>query len=208
MAKLFLTALLALQAASAQAQIAPTVVPIQPVVDSAEQRKALRTFTSCLAEARPRWARQTLSYAYLSSEQARSAAAALSGNDTCLRGRDVELTFRTSSVVANLAEHFLQSEMQKADFAEVEAALATVSPLNASEDFALCVAARNPAAARDLALSDFGSEAEARAVQQLGVYLQPCMNKGEQLMIDAQALRALASTALYRSMTMALKSRN
>ncbi len=208
MTKLFLTVLLAFQAASVQAQPTSPAVAIQPVVDSPEQRQALRSFLACLAEARPRWARQTLSYAYLSDAQARSAATALSGKDSCLRGRDAELTFRTSSVVANLAEHFVRSEIQKANFAEVEAALSAMAPLNASEDFALCVVARDPAAARNLALSDFGSEDETRAVQELAVNLKPCMNKGEQLTVDVQALRALASMALYRGMTTASKTRN
>jgi hypothetical protein len=85
-----------------------------PVVDPVEQRQALQSFLSCVAKARPSWARQALSYAYLSKEQARSAAEVLDGNDTCLRGRDAELTFRTSSVVAGLAEHFLRSQMQRA----------------------------------------------------------------------------------------------
>lgn len=207
MAKLFLGLVLAFQAASVQAQPA-TPVPIQPVIDTPEQRQVLRSLLSCIAEARPRWARQTLSYAYLSDAQARSAARALAGKDNCLRGQDTEVTFRTSSVVANLAEHFVRSEIGKADFARVRAALSTITPLNASEDFALCVVSRKPAAARDLVLSDFGSEAETRAIQQLRVSLKPCENPGEQLTFDVQALRALASLALYRGTTTALQSRN
>jgi hypothetical protein len=198
--------LLALHAPSVLAQSASGAVPIQSAVDMPEQRQALRTFLSCVAEARPRWARQTLSHAYLSDDQARSAASVLGGNDTCLRGRDAELTFRTSSVVANLAEHFLRSDIPKADFGKVEAALSTVSPLNASEDFALCVVARNPAAARDLVLSDFGSQAESRSLRQLIANVKPCVNQGEQLNIDEQALRALASMALYRGLTTALNT--
>jgi hypothetical protein len=208
MAKLLLTILLAFEAASVQAPPASTAAPIQAFVDLPEQRQALRSLVACLAEARPRWARQTLSYAYLSDAQARSAAAALSGKDSCLRGQDAELTFRTSSVVASLAEHFLRSEILKADFAKVKAALSTMPPLNASEDFALCVVARDPDAARDLALSNFGSEAETQALQQLVLNLKPCINQREQLTVDMQAIRALASIALYRGMTVALNTRN
>jgi hypothetical protein len=207
MAKLFVTLLLALQTPSVQAQSGYTAVPIQPVVDTPEQREALRSLLTCLAEARPRWARQTLSYAYLSDAQARSAAAVLGGSDACLRVKEAELTFRTSSVVANLAEHFVRSDIKKADFAQVEDALSTAPPLNASEDFALCVAARDAAAARDLALSNYGSETEAGALRRLAVHLKPCMNKGEQLTVDMQALRALASVALYRGITKASAAR-
>ena len=200
--------LIALQAASVQAAAGSAAVPVQPAVDSPEQRQALRNLLSCVAEARPRWARQTLSHPYLSDAQANSAAAVLGGRDSCLRGEDAELTFRTSSVVANLAEHFVRSDIEKADFAKIEAAVSTIPPLNGSEDFALCVVARNPAAARDLTLSDFGSEAESRAIKQLAANVKPCTIMTEQIEVDEQALRALASIALYRGLTTALKSEN
>ena len=77
----------------------------------------------------------------------------------------------------------------------------TLKPLNVSEDFALCVAARNPAAARDLALSEPGSAAETQAVQQVSAHVPPCVNDGEKPTVELQSLRALISTALYRAMT-------
>jgi hypothetical protein len=135
-------------------------------------------------------------------------SALLGGKDSCLRGGDAELTFRTSSVVASLAEHFVRTEFQKVGLAQRKAALLTATPLNNSEDFALCLVAREPAAAMALALSDFGSETETRTLQQLVAHMEPCSNKGEQLTVDVQALRALASIALYRGMTTALKTRN
>ena len=82
----------------------------------------------------------------------------------------------------------------------------SIEPLNASEDFALCVAARNPAAARDLALSEPGSEAENGAAGRLADSVAPCTDADEGLSIDLQSLRALASTALYRGVTDVLAS--
>jgi hypothetical protein len=197
MTRFALLALLALGASAVQAQ--PTV-RIGPNVDSAEELQTLRNLSACLAESRPRWARQTLAHPYLSDDQARVAAQALRGYDACVKD-ETEVTFRTSGLVGGLAEHFLRSEIQRADFSSLTGALATITPLNVSEDFALCVAVRNPAAARDLALSEPGSAAEMQAAAKLSDHLPPCIQQGEKPAVDLQSLRALMSTALYRGVT-------
>lgn len=199
MAKLVLAALLAVGSASVAAQPSPTV---QPNVDSAESRQALRRMSECLAGLRPRWARQLLARPYLSNEQAYDASEALEGRDSCLRG-NAEITFRTSTMVGSLAEHFVRSEIGGVDFARLSRMLSTMDPRNASEDFALCIAAANPAAARNLALSEFGSPAETQAAAMLGRYVERCTNPGENLTVDLQSLRALTSSALYRGMVAA-----
>lgn len=204
MANLVLAAFLALEATTAQAP--SRVTAVQPIVDSPEERRSLQRLLGCLAEARPRWARQMLAQPYLSEAQARAAGQAASGRDTCITGIQAEVTFRTSSIVAGLAEHYVRSDIGRADFARVSRALLTLSPRNVSEDFAFCVASRDPAAARDLALSDYGSEAEADAGRRLARHVESCTNPGEQLTVDLQALRALSSTALYRGMTTVLGS--
>jgi hypothetical protein len=199
-----------LAAAAVPLQAAP-VTPaslVQPSADSAKERETLRQLSLCLARTKPRWARETLAQPYLSKDQADQAAKALVGTDRCNRGHTTAVTFRTSTLVGSLAEYFLDQDMPKTETARFETALNNVSPLNASEDFALCVAARNPAAARTLALSDPGSEAEAGAVRQLAPVLKPCFAAGEPMEIDMQALRALVSTALYRAMTSVLASRS
>lgn len=204
MTRLLLAALLAAGAASLQAQ-PPTPAPsIQPDVDSAEERKRLRQLSACLAEARPRWARKTLSHPYLSDAQASEAATALSGNDSCITKPEEEVTFRTSGLVGSLAEHFLQTDMKKADFARLTKALATLTPLNVTEDFALCLASRNPTAARDLSLSEPGSAAENEAGQKLTAHVEGCTIPGENLSVDMQSLRALVATALYRGVSVVL----
>lgn len=202
MSRLLLAAMLAFGAAAANAQ--PTV-KIEPSPDSAEQRKALQKLSSCLAEARPRWARNTLARPYLSDGQASVAALALRGRDSCIHG-EAEVTFRNSGMVGSLAEHFLRTDLERADAESVAHKLATLPPLNASEDFALCVASRNPAAARSLMLSEPGSSDENAAVGKFMVYLEPCTQDHEQLTIDLQSLRALVATALYRSVTAVLNS--
>lgn len=205
MAKLYLAALIAVAAASAHAQ--PPKVTLEPSPDSAEQRKASQKLTACLAEARPRWARNTLSRPYLSDAQAYQAAAALRGRDSCVTSRDgVEVTFRTSLMVGSLAEHFLQDGIRRADAARVAEKLSTLPPRNVTEDFALCVAARNPAAARDLALSEPGSAEEDAAARRVFNYVEPCRADTEQLTVDLQALRALVAAALYRGVDAVLAS--
>jgi hypothetical protein len=207
MVRPFLAALLAAAAAPAQAQASTPAVAVQPNLDTAAELQRLRSLSSCLAKSRPGWARRTLSFAYLSDAQAREAAEALSGTDSCLPG-EVEVVFRTSGLVGGLAEHFLRTEIARTDSARLTNALATLTPLNVSEDFALCVAVRNPAAARDLALSEPGSDAEARAAGQLARHVPPCVERGEQPTVDLQSLRALMSTALYRGVTAVLAGAN
>ncbi|MDB5672196.1 MAG: hypothetical protein JWO25_3155 [Alphaproteobacteria bacterium] len=203
-----LAALIAATAAPLAAQPAAPAATVQPSIDTAAERQALRLLSSCLATSRPRWARQALAQPYLSKDQARVATEAISGQDKCVHGPQAEFVFRTSTLVGSLAEHFLATDLEKADSKRVAAALNSASPLNASEDFGLCVAAGNPAAARRLSLSDPGSPAEAEAVGQLSARLKPCFAAGETPSVDLQALRALVSTALYRAVTSVLASRS
>ena len=89
----------------------------------------------------------------------------------------------------------------------MSAKASTLPPRNVTEDFALCVAARNPAAARALALSEPGSDSETQAVGRLAPHVGPCTEPGEDLKVDLQSLRALVSTALYRGVTAALAAK-
>lgn len=203
MVRSLLAALLATAGAAIQAQATTPAVAVQPNLDSAEELQRLRDFSACVAESRPRWARRTLSFGYLSDDQAREAAQALTGTDSCIQG-ETEVVFRTSGLVGGLAEYFLRSEIERADSERLTNALATVAPLNASEDLALCVAVRNPAAARELAFSEPGSAVETRAAGQLASHMPPCIERGEKPTVDLQSLRALMSTALYRGVTAVL----
>ena len=200
MLKLRLAALVAICAAPVHAQ-AVTPAPIDlGEVDTAEERRGLQELTACLIKLRPRWARETLAQPYLSDAQASEAAVALVGKDNCV-ARSAEVTFRTSSIVGSMAEHFVRSDIGRVDFRQLTKALTTIEALNVSEDFALCLASADPAAARDLALSEFGSEAERIAAGHLAANVSRCTNKGENLTVDLQSLRALTSTALYRGIS-------
>jgi hypothetical protein len=207
MLKFYLAALLAAGASTVQAQPPEPAAAIQPSPDSAQQRKASRKLTSCLAKARPRWARDMLSRPYLSDAQAFDATLALKGRDSCTPGFDeVEVTFRTSLMVGSLAEHFLREEIQRADAARLAQTLSTLPPRNVTEDFALCVTSRNLAAARDLTLSEPGSDVEDEAARKLAAYVEPCTQPGEDLKVDLQSLRALVAAALYRGVAAVLPS--
>jgi hypothetical protein len=193
-----LAALLALGSPGADDQATAPAAQVQPAPDSAERRRALRDLVMCVADARPRWARETLSLPYLSEDQARLAANMLRGRDTCLLQGEVDMTFRTSTLIGSLAEHYIRTQANGNPVARATRALNTARPLNASEDFAMCVASRNPGAARELALSEPGSASEMRSAQQLAGHVAPCTNPNEQLTVDLQSLRALVATALYR----------
>jgi hypothetical protein len=199
MTRLFIALLLG-AAVSTTAPAAALATPIQPSVDTVQQRLSLRTLMSCVAKSRPNWARQLLAQPYLGEEQTRTAGEALSGKDRCIMKEETEMTFRTSSMVSSLAEYFLRAELANADLDRVSRALNTLTPLNSSEDFALCVAARDPIAARDLALSEPGGNEELQAADKLALQVQPCVIKGEQPTVDLQSLRGLMSMALYRAM--------
>lgn len=204
MSRPVLAIILAAYTASVHAQAAP----IQPSVDTAAQRQSLRALVGCVAKSRQNWARQLLAEPYLSEKQARVAGELFEGRDTCLRNGEMEVTFRTSSIVSNLAEHFLASDLPRVDQERLARTLNTLAPANASEDFALCVAARGPTAASALSLSQPGSVEEAQAAGQLAAFVEPCAAKGEKLTVDLQGLRGLMSIALYRAVTNGQLARN
>lgn len=200
MLDILIAALMLAQGPIATAQ-ASGVVEVRPSTDTTEQRVALRNLSACLAKSRPRWAVATLSQPYLSPAQASSASQALSGTDLCIRGPEAELVFRTSSLIGGLADHYVATGPGASDINRLARALATIKPLNASEDFALCIAARDPLTARALALSEPGSAAEAAAGRKLAHVIRPCIGSGEKPVVELQSLRALVSVALYRGMT-------
>lgn len=188
-------------------QSAQPVAVIQRSPDSAEQRQTLKAFVVCMAESRPKWARKTLADPYLSNAQATTAAQALSGSDNCVRNYREEITFRTSGVVGSLAEHFLAGK-NNIDEQRLQAALETMEPLNASEDFALCVTSRAPMDARKLALSEPGSSTESESAQRIAQHVSPCTKQTEAMTVDVQSLRALVATALYRGTMVVLAKRD
>jgi len=79
--------------------------------------------------------------------------------------------------------------------------------MNVSEDFALCLAARDPSAALDLASTDPGSPAETQAADRVADGLSYCSKPGERIGVDVQALRALVATALYRAVTASISAK-
>lgn len=199
----------ALMIAAAVPLSAQSAAPqLRPPLDSARERQALRKLTLCFAQTRPRWARTMLSYPYLSGDQASVAAQIVSGHDNCLGAPEVPVAFRTSSVVGFAAEHFVQAEMARVDVRHLGSALNTAAPKNVSEDFALCLAARDPTASLGLASSDPGSASETRAAGEVAAGVPYCSKPGEKFDVDVQALRALVATALYRAVTAASPGNN
>ena len=188
-------------AASLPLSAQPATLQLRPPLDTAQERQALRKLTLCVAKARPRWARTMLSYPYLSSDQASVAAQIVSGHDNCLGAPEVAVAFRTSSVVGFAAEEALEVGMARTDPKRIGAALNTAAPKNVSEDFALCLAARDPASSFGLASSDPGSANEAKAAEAVAAGVPYCSKPGEKFDVDVQALRALVATALYRAIT-------
>ena len=208
MRKLPLTALVIAMAAPVQAQPALSPASIQPAVDTAAERQALRKLTMCIAGQRPRWSRSMLSYPYLSTPQASAAAQITSGRDKCLNAPEVAVAFRTSGVVGAAAEYWLRADLPKTDLKQLGGALATIAPFNVSEDFGLCLAARNPQASMDLALSDPGSADEGKAAGLVAASVPSCTKPTERLDVDLQSLRALVATALYRGLTATTVAKN
>jgi hypothetical protein len=206
MTKRLLVALLGIVAVPAQAQPSLSPAIIEPSTDTPAERQALRSLTLCLAQTRPRWARGVLDQPYLSAAQASAAAQAISGRDHCQQQPEVEMLFRTSTLVSALAEYYLRAALPNADSLRLNQALTSLPARNASEDFGLCVASHNPAAARDLALSEPGTSAEANSAQALGAQIEPCSRPGESLKIDLQSLRALVTIALYRAVSSVSRS--
>lgn len=184
----------------AQSAAAVTIVPAP---DTPQERQALRKLTICVAGLRPNWARAVMAHPYLSEQQASAAAQVFAGHDNCIGVPGVDVAFRTSGVVGSIAEYFVRSDLPRTEAQRLGNALATVAPLNASEDFALCVASRNSKAALDLVFSDPGSAAEASASGLVVAGVPSCTKPNERIDVDVQAMRSLIATALYRGVTAA-----
>lgn len=149
MTRLLLIALLGTVGVPAESKPLPSAIVIEPSVDTPAEQQALRSLTMCLAQVRPGWARGVLEQPYLSSAQASAAAQATSGRDHCQQQPEVEMTFRTSTLVAALAEYYLRSDLPNADSLRLSKALDSLPARNGSEDLGLCLASHNPAAARE-----------------------------------------------------------
>jgi hypothetical protein len=206
MTKSLLVALLGTVAVPAQGQPSSSPAIIEPSTDTPAEQQALRSLTMCLAQIRPHWARGVLDQPYLSAAQASAAAQAVSGRDHCQQQPEVEMTFRTSTLVSALAEYYLRADLPKTDSLRLNQALGSLPARNASEDFGLCLASHNPAAARELALSEPGTSVEANSAQTLGAQVQACSLRGESLKVDLQSLRALVTVALYRAVSSVSRS--
>lgn len=188
-------------ASIATVQAPPPPASLAPAVDSVSERAALRTLGLCLAKARPDWAVQTLANPYLGDRQTVAAGEALSGSDSCVKKDRQEFTFRTSGIVASLAESRLRAGLDSLPAERLATAIKDVPAANASEDFALCLASRDPKAAQTLVLSEPGSEEESGSAARFIPFLNACSASGEHLTVDQQALRGLLSIALYRGAT-------
>ena len=201
---LTLAALFLATGAAASAQGTTPAATFEPSADSAADRVAVRTFSKCLAQARPRWARQVLAQPYLSKAQANLLDSIGTGNDSCSGNRSIEITLRHSSLVAGLAEELIKEDLAQVGMKRVATELNRVASRNASEDFALCIVARRSQAAQDLVMSSPGSDVERAAGAQLALGVASCTNPGEAGVVDLQSLRALAATALYRGVRRAI----
>lgn len=177
---------------------------LQPSADSTADRTAVRAFSKCLAQMRPRWAREVLTQPYLSKGQTDLLEQINVGDDSCSGTGSAEFTLRYTSIIAGLAEQFIAEDLARVGLKRVSAELARIPSRNTSEDFALCVVARHSQAARDLVVSSPGSAAERAAGDQLALAVKPCTNPGESGVVDLQSLRALAATALYRGVVRAI----
>jgi hypothetical protein len=193
--------LLGTVAVPAQSQASSPAVSIEPSADTPAERQVLRNLSMCLAQLRPDWARGVLEYPYLSSAQASAAAVAVSGRDNCQKQPEVEIEFRTSTLVSALAEYFLRADLPKTDSARLGHALTSLPARNGTEDVGLCLASRDLEAARELALSEPGTSAEADSGRALGAQVAACSLPGESLKFDLQSLRAIVTVALYRAVT-------
>ncbi|HSX56872.1 MAG TPA: hypothetical protein VLG14_16310 [Sphingomonas sp.] len=200
---LILAAALAATSVAGTVQGAAPASTLQPSADAVQDRIAMREFSKCLAKARPRWARKVLAQPYLSKDQTDLLESVNGGRDNCTGGSS-EITLRYTSIITGLAEQFIAEDVAQVGWKRVSAALVRVPSRNASEDFALCVAARRAKAAQDLVLSRPGSAAERNAGEQLAQAIKPCTNPNESGIVDLQSLRALAATALYRGVIHAI----
>jgi hypothetical protein len=177
------------------------------VTDSANDpidRQVTNQFARCIADTRPQFADQILEMPFTSGEQEKLISAHLGGWDKCLSTYQFDLKLNTLSILGGMAESRIAYKYRGADpaaFAKVtddQLYASPAAPRNTSEDFAMCLARKNPSAVRALIESRPETDKETASIKLLTPHLSECLIQGMTIQFNRSTIRAYAAYGLYR----------
>lgn len=161
---------------------------------------AVHRFGACIAKASSEKAGRTLAGDFRTTSYRRGVDQLVEANRGCpeTRGWQRMQTARLL-LTGSIAEHLIERNAQPVNIQLARAALkpapAAFSPTDAG---AICAVRSLPDDVGRLFATDAGSKAEAEAARPLADIYQRCMG-GQQVQINVAGLRAILSTAAYRS---------
>jgi len=192
--------------AGSRIDTAPGAVQSVESEDEATARRVMRGFSGCVARARTRWAEGALALPFNSREQGDYVRSAIGGSNDCLAAAGAELRFRPPAMVGGMAEQLIEIRYARIDLAPIarledsDIEARGLRSRNGYEGLALCIVRRDAAAVRALVMTQPAGEAERAALGRIVPHLGPCLDQGQTLTLDAQAIRALLAPTLYRTL--------
>ena len=176
------------------------------VTDSANDPvvpKVVNQFARCVASNRPAWSDQVLAMQFLSSEQLKAVGKEAGGMHICFSTGQYDLQLHSLSVLGGMAEQRIEAKFASQDVSGLSALTddqlfaSAAAPKTTTEDFALCIVRKDPAAVRRLIKSEPTSAAEAQQVKALVPHLGGCLPKGLNIKLNKQTVRAYSAVGLH-----------
>ncbi len=171
-------------------------------------RAGINALAKCRAENQRARAMKTLSYRYLSDEQAKSLKVIfkkISYDDRCSLAKDIKFGYSTAPIVGAFSEFFLLRKYSQSDVAHLSKLTDLdwqndiMSPRNANELFGRCVVRKETDKVYALINTVPDTADESAAIKSIVPALGPCVTDGLEVSFDKTSLRAILAYGLYRS---------
>jgi hypothetical protein len=171
-----------------------------------QAQRILYNYGACLAKARRKQVELFLATFPFTAKSDRTARKIVS--DECLR--EGELSFPSETLRGPLYQELYRIDFggnapanvasaPKLDYALSHGQPAAVDPIHANlRTFADCTVRRDPAAARDLVLSNVGSAGESAALQRMMAPMSSCIVQGDTIKMTRPLIRSAVAEVLYR----------
>ena len=176
------------------------------VTDSANDpvvSKVVNRYARCVANSKPQWADGVLAMQFLSEEQTRAANKGVSGLQSCFSTSQFDLKFSFLSLLGGLAEQRITERFGDKDVSGLSAITdeqlfsSAAAPKTTTDDFAMCIARKDPVTVRRLIASEPITSQETQLIQSLVPHLSGCLPSGLNIKLNKQTVRAYSAVGLY-----------
>lgn len=176
------------------------------VTDSANDpvvSKVVNRFARCVANSKPQWADGVLAMQFLSEEQMRAATKGVSGLQSCFGTSQFDLKFSSLSLLGGLAEQRIAERFGDKDVSRLSAITdeqlfsSAAAPKTTTDDFAMCIARKDPVTVRRLIASEPITSEETQLIQSLVPHLSGCLPSGLNIKLNKQTIRVYSAVGLH-----------